>query len=161
MTSNSAISGFVVFSYVPTGQEVLVPLSSTAASSYSIAFDNTAGLATGIALASSATQSVTVAVTALDQNGQQLPGTSVTIPALGHTSFVSTDKIPALAGKRGTLQFTPPPGQLISLIGIRSTLKGAFTGIPVLATGSTGSGTLSDLAAGGGWTTFIQLVNAK
>src|SRR5262249_40104152 len=41
------------------------------------------------------------------------------------------------------------------------TPTGAFTGVPVLATGSTGSGILSDLASGGGWTTFIELVNGN
>lgn len=160
VTSNAPISGFVIFSYTPSGQDVLVPLSSTTAGSYSIAFDNTGGLATGIAIASSSTQAVTVGVSAVDETGATLvANSSVAIPALGHTSFVAATQIPALANHRGTLVFTPPSGAQISLIGIRSTAAGSFTGIPVLANGSTGTGVLSDLAAGAGWTTLLELVN--
>ncbi len=162
VTSDSAISGFVIFSYTPTGQDVLVPLSSTAASSYSMAFDNTGGLSTGIAIASSSTTAITVGITAVDENGQQLiNSTPVSIHALGHSSFVMGTQIPALANHRGTLVFTPTSGQQISLVGIRATSAGALTGIPVLASGSTGSGILPDLAVGGGWSTLIELVNGN
>src|SRR6201999_3187064 len=109
VTSASAISGFVIFSYIPTGQDVLVPFSSGAASSYALPFDNTGGLATGIAIASSSTQPVDVSITAVDQSGQQLATSSVSIPALGHSSFVATAQMSQLANTRGTLIFTPPP----------------------------------------------------
>jgi hypothetical protein len=141
---------------------VLVPLSSGAASSYGLAFDNTGGLATGVALASSSLQTAAVGVTAWDQNGNVLLANgTLSIAPLGHQSFVTTAQFPGLANKRGTLQFTPPSGAQISLVGIRATPSGAFTGIPTLATGATGSGILSDLASGGGWSTLIELVNTS
>lgn len=159
VTGDAAIGGFLIFRYTPTGQEVLVPLSSGAATSYELAFDNTGGLSTGLALASSSTEAVTVGVTALDQNGRTLLNSTITLPSLGHQSFVASTQFAALLNQRGTLQFTPPSGAQISLIGIRSTAAGTFTGIPLLGIGGTGSGALADLASGGGWTTLIQLVN--
>ena len=161
VTSNSAISGFLIFTWNPGGQDVLVPLSSGAASSYELAFDNTGGFNTGVALASSSLQTAAVGITALDQNGLLLANTTVTIPPLGHTSFVAATEIAALANQRGTLIFSPPSGAQISLIGIRADPSGAFTAIPVLASSSTGGGLLPDLASGGGWTTLVELVNTS
>jgi hypothetical protein len=161
VTGDAAISGFLIFRYTPTGQEVLVPLSSGAATSYELAFDNTGGLSTGLALASSSTQAVTVGVTALDQDGRALLNSTIAIPALGHQSFVAAAQFAALSNQRGTLQFTPPSGAQISVVGIRATAAGTFTGIPLLGTGGTGSGALADLASGGGWSTLIQLVNTS
>ena len=161
VTSDTAIGGFVIFRWTPTGEEVLVPLSSGAASSYNLPFDNTGGLATGIAVASSATQSAAVTVTARDQNGVVLANGTLTIPALGHQSFGLTSQFSALATARGTLQFTPPAGAQISVLGIRADPSGAFTGIPVLPSGATGSGVLADLAVGDGWNTLVELVNTS
>jgi hypothetical protein len=162
VTSDANIGGFVIFRWTLTGEEVLVPLSSGAASSYTLPFDNTFGLATGISLASSAAQPATVAVTARDQNGLVLVANSaITLPSLGHQSFVLSTEFQALANTRGTVEFTPPAGAQISVIGIRATSAGAFTGIPVLGGGATGGGILADLAAGGGWQTLIELVNTS
>jgi hypothetical protein len=161
VTSNTAIGGFVIFRWTVTGEEVLVPLSSGAASSYALPFDNTGGLSTGISLASSAVQPAAIAVTARDQNGLVLANSTITVPPLGHDAFVLSTEIPALANRRGTVDFTPPTGAQISVLGIRATPSGAFTGIPVLATGATGSGILADLASGGGWNTLIELVNSS
>ena len=161
VTSDAAIGGFVIFRWMPTGEEVLVPLSSGAASSYALPFDNTGGLATGISVASSAVQPATVAVAARDQNGLPVANLTLTIPPLGHQSFVLSAEIPALANLRGTVQFTPAAGAPISVLGIRATPSGAFTGIPVLASGATGSGILADLASGDGWNTIIELANSS
>ena len=132
VTSDAAISGFLIFRYAPTGQEVLVPLISGAANSYSLAFDNTGGLSTGLALASSSTRAVTVGVSALDQNGRPVLNSSLTIPPLGHQSFVASAQFSELLNQKGTLQITPPVGAQIGVLGIRATSVGAFTGIPLL-----------------------------
>jgi hypothetical protein len=161
VSGDAAISGFVIFVYAPTGQEVLVPLSSGAAASYTLAFDNTGGLATGLALSNSSTQAAVVGVSALDQDGRALLNSTVTLPSLGHQSFVAAAEFPALVNQRGTLQFTPPSGTQIGVVGIRAASSGTFTGIPLLGSASTGSGDLADLASGGGWTTLIQLVNTS
>ena len=161
VTSDAGIGGFVIFRWDVTGEEVLVPLSSGAASSYGLPFDNTGGLSTGISLASSAVQPAIVAVTARDQNGLIVANSTITIPPLGHHAFVLATEIPALAQLRGTVEFTPPSGVQISVLGIRSTPAGAFTGIPTLAGGATGSGILADLASGDGWQTLVQLVNVS
>jgi len=162
VTSDTRISGFLIFRWTVTGEEVLVPLSSSVASSYALAFDNTGGLATGIALASSSLQSATVGVVARDQNGLVVvPNGTIALPALGHKSFVVSTQFPALANQRGTLEFTPPANAQVSVVGIRATPSGAFTGIPILAGGANGSGSLADLASGGGWETLIELVNSS
>lgn len=161
VTSNTNISGFVIFRWTVTGEEVLVPLSSGTASDYTLPFDNTNGLVTGISLATSAVQSTTVAITARDQNGSIVATSSIALPALGHESFVLATQIPALANVRGTVEFVPSPGSQISVLGIRADPSGAFTGIPVLANGATGGGLLADLATGAGWQTLIEFVNSS
>jgi pseudomonalisin len=161
VTSDTRISGFLIFRWTVTGQEVLVPLSSSVASSYVLAFDNTGGLATGIALASSSLQEVKVGVVARDRNGLVVANGAVALPALGHTAFVVSTQFPALANQRGILEFTPPVSAQVSVMGLRATPSGAFTGIPVLAQGANGSGDLADLVSGGGWETLIELVNSS
>ncbi len=161
ITSNANIGGFVIFRWTVTGQEVLVPLSSGTASSYTLPFDDTGGLATGVSLASSALVSTSVAVTARDKNGLVVATSTITLPALGHQSFVLATQIPALANVRGTVQFVPPTGTQISVLGIRADPSGAFTGIPVLANGAAGGGLLPDLATGAGWQTLMELANSS
>jgi hypothetical protein len=86
---------------------MLRPLRSSAASSYALPFDNTGGLATGVALASSSVHAATVGVTARDQNGSVVANGSISLAALGHQSFVVSTQFPALANQRGTLEFKP------------------------------------------------------
>src|SRR5258708_31093977 len=161
VTADTLISGFLIFRWTVSGEEVLVPLSSSVASSYALAFDNTGGLETGVALASSSVQSATVGVKARDRNGAVVANGSITLPALGHKSFVVSTQFPALANQRGTLEFTPPANAQVGVVGIRATPSGPFTGIPVLAPDANGGGDLADLASGGGWETLIELVNSS
>ena len=56
----------------PTGQEAVVPLESRNASSYILAFDNTGGTATGVAVSSSSLQAVSVPVVIRDDSGAQI-----------------------------------------------------------------------------------------
>ena len=49
-TTSGNVSGFVIFRYNPNGQEAVVPFESRNANGYLLAFDNTAGTATGIAI---------------------------------------------------------------------------------------------------------------
>ncbi|MEQ1945554.1 MAG: S53 family peptidase [Bryobacteraceae bacterium] len=159
MSSDGNATGFIIFRWTLTGEEVLVPLQSANAQFYTLAFDNTDGLATGLALSNSAAQSVDVTVTVLDQNGAQITQSTIALPARGHKSFVLTDPLPASANQYGSITLAAPQGSQINATAIRANASGAFTGIPMLANLSTGSGTAAHVTSGGGWETLVQLVN--
>ena len=52
----------MIFRYNPNGQEAVVPLESRSASASILAFDNTGGTATGVAMNSVSTQAVNIPV---------------------------------------------------------------------------------------------------
>jgi len=62
ITSDGNVGGFVVFRYNPNGQEAVVLLESRNASAYILAFDNTAGTATGVAINTVSGQPVNIPV---------------------------------------------------------------------------------------------------
>ena len=69
LTTNGDVSGFAIFQSTAAGQEAVVPLESGTANSYFLAFDNTNGLATGIALANSSAQPAAIPATLWGENG--------------------------------------------------------------------------------------------
>jgi hypothetical protein len=96
-----------------------------------LSFDNTLGAATGVALANTTTVAANIGVFFRDDTGATLFSTTLSIPALGHTSFVLASSYPVTAGKRGSLEFDGTAGQ-ISVLGIRANSTGAFSSIPAL-----------------------------
>jgi hypothetical protein len=133
LTTEGNIGGFAIFRYNPTGQEAVVPLETRAASGYLLAFDNTNGLATGVALANLSNQAASVPVVLRDETGVSLGTAAINLAARGHASFMLSDSYVAVAGKRGTVEFDSPAGTQISVLGLRATPTGAVTTIPVLA----------------------------
>ena len=133
LTTDGNVGGFAIFRYNPTGQEAVVPLEVRNASGYVLAFDNTNGLATGIALSNITNRAVSVPVVLNDDTGTTLVTTTINLAALGHTSFMLQDSYASVAGKRGTVEFDNPVGAQISVLGLRATPTGAVTTIPVLA----------------------------
>ena len=133
LTTTGTVSGFAIFRYNPTGQEAVVPLETRNASAYVLAFDNTNGLATGLALANVSNQTANVPVVLRDDTGANLGTATINLAALGHTSFILMSNYASLANKRGTVEFDAPAGTQISVLGLRATLTGAVTTIPVLA----------------------------
>ena len=71
-TSSGNVSGFVIFRYNPNGQEAVVPFESRNANGYLLAFDNTAGTATGVAINGVSTQPLDVPVVIRDDTGKQI-----------------------------------------------------------------------------------------
>lgn len=134
LTTNGNVSGFEIFRYTPNGQEAVVPLESRAASGYLIAFDNTGGTVTGIALSSSTPLAAEVPVTMRDDQGNLLGqgGAFVLLPSNGHTSFTLATQFPPTAGLRGTVEFDAPAGAQISVLGIRTPPPLTFTTLPSL-----------------------------
>ena len=132
LTSDGNVSGFAIFRYNPTAQEAVVPLETRSAAAYVLAFDNTNGLSTGLALANVSSQAVKVPLVVRDDSGAKLGTATINLAAHGHTSFTLTDKYGFARGKRGTVEFDTPPNGQISALGIRAEATGSFTSIPVL-----------------------------
>ena len=132
LSTAGKVGGFAIFRYAPTGQEAVVPLETRAANAYVLAFDNTNGLATGLALANLSAQAVSVPVVLRDDQGASLGSPSINLPANGHTSFLLAPIYAATAGKRGTIEFDTPAGGKIAALGLRATPSGTLTTVPVL-----------------------------
>lgn len=130
LSSDQGASGFALFRYDPSGQEATAPLETRNTTAYVLAYDNTAPLATGVALANLSSQSATIGMIVRDDSGAVLQSTAVSLPANGHSAFVLGTNYPLTAGKRGTVEFDSIGAQ-ISVLGIRAN-GNAFTSIPVL-----------------------------
>jgi hypothetical protein len=134
-------------------------LETRDASSYSLAFDNTSSIATGVAVANLGAVPVNIPVLIRDNTGAQIGSANLSLPANGHAAFVLTDKFASTANQTGTIEFDTPPNGQITVLGLRFPPSGKFTTIPVLANTDTGGGSMAHLAVGDGWTTTIELVN--
>jgi hypothetical protein len=132
LASSPGVSGFIRYSYAPTGQDAIVPLETRQAASYVFPFDDTSGAATGVAVANSSASAVTIPVVLYDQTGAQIASSTVTLPAHGQTAFVLGDRIAAALNSKGSARFNTPPGGAISVLGLRFPSSGAFTTIPVI-----------------------------
>ena len=134
LATNGSVGGFVIFRYNPNGQEAVVPLESRNASSYLIAFDNTASTATGIAISTVSTQAVNIPVVVRDDAGTQIATDTLNLAANGHLAFtLGVDKYLGTANVRGTIEFATPAGAQIGAVGIRIPLAHTFTTLPPLA----------------------------
>ena len=112
-----------------------MPLESRNASRYIIAFDNTNGTATGIAVNAVSTTPVNVPVTVRDDTGAQIATDTLALAANGHEAFtLVTQKYPVTANIRGTIEFDTPVGAQIGALGIRipAGVAHTYTTLPAL-----------------------------
>ena len=137
LTTTGQVSGFAIFQILSTGQEAVVPLETRTPNAFVLAYDNTNGLATGLALANFSPQLASVLVLVRDDTGATITQREIQLAGKGHTQFMLTDAVqgfPATASKRGTIEFQTPSGGRISALGIRAvTATNVITTIPVLA----------------------------
>ncbi len=134
LTTAGHVSGFVIFRH--NDQEAVVPLESRNASGYIIAFDNTNGTATGIAVNAVSTGPVNIPVTVRNDAGVAIASDTLTLSANGHTQFtLGIDKYPAALTIRGTIEFDTPVGAQIGAVGIRipNVPAHTYTTLPALA----------------------------
>ena len=117
-----------------------MPLESRNASAYVLAFDNTNGTATGIAVNSVSTAiQVNIPVVVRDETGNQIATDTITMAPNGHSAFtLGIDKfqnVPNILNIRGTIEFDKPPNAHIGALGIRIPTGAAhtFTTLPALA----------------------------
>jgi len=132
LASSAGVSGFIRYSYLPAGQDAIVPLETRQAASYVFPFDNTGGAGTGVAVANSSATAATIPVIIYDATGAQIASDTLTLPAHGQTAFVLGDRIPATVNSKGSARFKTPTFGAISVLGVRSPSSGAFTTIPVM-----------------------------
>src|SRR6185295_4289604 len=159
LASNGAADGFAIFHRISDGQEAVVPLEMRNASSYILPFDNTGGMALGVAIENISSQPANITVILRNDTGAQIGTGTVSLAAKAHTSFVMSTQFPATANIRGTAEFVTPIGGQISLLGIRFSGANALTTIPVLTYPGASSGSIAHIASGNGWTTTFVLVN--
>jgi hypothetical protein len=134
LTTGGNVSGFVIFRYNPNGQEAVVPFESRNANAYILAFDNTAGTATGVAVNSVSSQTVNVPVVIRDDTGALIANDTLSLAANRHYAFtLVTDRYPATASIRGTIEFDTPPGGEIGALAFRIPAAHTFTTLPALA----------------------------
>ena len=128
------VSGFVIFRH--NNQEAVVPLESRNAGGYIIAFDNTGGTATGIAVNAVSNGPVNIPVTVRDDTGNTIATDTLNLARNGHLAFtLANPKYPATANIRGTIEFDTPAGAQIGALGIRMPTGAAhaYTTLPALA----------------------------
>jgi len=159
VSTDGDVNGFIRFRYAPRDQDATVPLETRKAAAYLLSFDNTSGIATGVALANLSATAANVPVVMRDDTGVQIGSASLPLAGKGHTAFVLTDKFPTIANRSGTIEFDTPSGGRISVMGLRFPPGRQFTTIPVIASTDAGGGTLAHLAVGNGWTSTVELVN--
>jgi|HubBroStandDraft_1064217.scaffolds.fasta_scaffold05796_3 hypothetical protein len=134
LLANGTLSGFAVFQQTNGSriQAAVAPLENRTPAGFVIWYDNTAGNATGIALANGVAQSASIPVVIRDDTGAILLSTTTTLAADGHTSFDLASTYAQTSGIRGTVEFDTPAGGQISVLGIEFSPAGAFTTIPAL-----------------------------
>lgn len=132
LTTDGNVGGFAIFHSQFTDQECVVPFETRTASAYVLAFDNTNGAETGLALANVSNQAARVPVILRDDSGVILGTAFINLAGRGHTSFMLADSYAVVANRRGSVEFRTPAGTQISSIGIRAKKGGSLTTIPVL-----------------------------
>ncbi len=134
LTTTGNVGGFVIFRYNPNGQEAVVPLESRNASGFLLAFDNTAGTSTGIAINIVAPGARQIPVIVRDDTGAQIAIDTLTLQSNGHLAFtLATDKYPQTANIRGIIELDAPLNTQIGALGIRIPVTHTFTTLPALA----------------------------
>jgi hypothetical protein len=133
LSSNGKVSGFIRFRYAPRDQEAIVPIESRNDGSYVLAFDNTAGVSTGVAVANRSAAAANIGAVIRDNTGTTLGTGFVHIPGNGHSAFVLSDQFPSTGKSSGTIEFLTPGSGSVSVLGIRFPGSGEFSTIPVVA----------------------------
>ena len=165
LLSNGGITGYARFDWSIGGglQEAVVPLEARDPPAFFTWFDHSSsGFATGLAVANVSAWSATVPVSVRDDAGNLLTRDTISLPAFGHLAFVATDRYPATAGKRGTVEFDTPASGQIATLAFRASAAGTLSTVPSTVTDGPASiqfqdtfntpGTKLNLAA---WTTEI------
>ncbi|BDC52354.1 hypothetical protein F183_A46690 [Bryobacterales bacterium F-183] len=126
----TGVTGYGVFRQAADGrpdQEAVVPFAASSGTRASLTYDES-NLVTGVALWYNGSQAATVTITARDEAGAQIGTGTITMQPGTKTAFALSDRVGAVAGKRGLVEFTSSGGN-IAVLGLRFA-NAAFTSIP-------------------------------
>jgi hypothetical protein len=133
LSYDRVIAGTAVFTSRQPGNpvdfEAAVPLESQFQDRFVIAFDNSGGFFTGIALVNaSSSRTETVSVAFRDETGTVFLLDSFVMRPMTHTAFLVDDTYPATAGVRGVVEFsTNDSAAQLAGLGLRFNPTGSFT----------------------------------
>lgn len=128
------VTGFATFRQVVPGrpdQEAAVPVNVGTPRRLVLPFDNTAGYTTTVALANLSTvQAASIIVVFRGENGLRIQQAQLPdLPANGHRAFALPDLFPAVAGLKGTVEFSEVGAGEMSIVGLRFASSGAYTSL--------------------------------
>ena len=131
LSTTGNVSGFMIFRH--NDQEATVPLESRNANAYVLAFDNTNGNETGVAMNSVSTQALNIPVMVRDDTGAQIATDTLILAPNGHAAFtLAVDKYPGTTNLRGTIEFDTVSGGQIGALAIRVSSANTLTSLPAL-----------------------------
>ncbi len=126
----AGVVGYGVFRQAVSGipdQEAVVPFAGTGATKASLTYDES-NLVTAAAVWYNGATNATVTIVARDEGGTQIGTATLTMTPGTKQAFAVVEKIVAIGGKRGVLEFSTSAGN-ISVLGLRFA-GSAFTSIP-------------------------------
>ncbi len=140
LSGSTPVRAYVVFRQVVPGRPDFeaFAVGMRAAAGMTFPFDNTDGLVTSFAVVNLGVSDCAIGVSPIiDEAGNSLstPGrVAANVAPNGHAAFVSTDRLPEIAGKRGYLKFYPAFGCTggIAMVGLRFNSTGPFTNMSPL-----------------------------
>lgn len=107
--------------------EAAVPIVPSLSFRFYVPFDDTSGLTTSVALINAnSSLGAVITATARDELGRVIASSDFSVPRRGHTAFPVVSQIPAVAGRRGSIEFASS-GAPISGMALRFNSGGAFT----------------------------------
>jgi hypothetical protein len=116
-------AGYAVIKNITSGLpnlEFTIPLAPLNENRFTLAFDNSNGYDTGVALVNSSQFSATVNIEVTDQYGNVLATDQVSIPPLGRVVNTSlSTQYPPLGGTVGSIFFSTDPSLAVTGMGIR------------------------------------------
>jgi sugar lactone lactonase YvrE len=133
--ANGGLNGFATFRYTlgTLDHQALIPFENRNALQFLLPYDNTGGFADGIAITNTGSSSAAVGFIIRDATGATIYSSSITVAALGSTTFVLPTNYGLTANGRGSVEIDSPAAGQISILGIQyNTATGGFSTIPAL-----------------------------
>ena len=112
--------------------EGTAPLEGTSLPGLILAYDNSEGFSTGVAMVNTGADRVFLVAVVRDESGLVLGQYGIPLIARGHTAFVVGERLPASKGRRGSIEFQHPGNGTVTGLGLRFSASGSFTSIPVV-----------------------------
>src|SRR5579872_2751047 len=129
---NPAVVAYAIYTLRVPGRQDQDVTSAAApgATRYLVPFDNTKGFVTSIAIANPTNAAESISVGIETSSGASSLPSPISLPGLGHTTFVLPTKFAATMGQTGLIEFSSASGTF-SVLALRTNPTGAFATAPV------------------------------